>query len=240
MSESAPDAAAQTPRSLLITLRNRIFTGLLLAIPLVVTVWVVAKAYKLATAWAYNWIIHQPFSGVFAVDGRFPFWFGGLVRIFALFLLLLLLLLVGELAQHAIFRRALKSLEALLVRLPLVKVIYMTSKQILDAVSKPGGGIFRQVVLFEHPRPGIWVIGFITNEDSGKSGFSGKVGRDLYSVFLPTTPNPTSGFLLFIPKADCIPVDLSVTDAMRLIISGGAISPEALLAPPQPPTEGPG
>jgi len=221
--------APPPPPGLAVVLRNRILTGLLLTIPLGVTVWVIAKSYELATTWAYNWIISQPFSELFKVNDHFPFWFAGLVRLLALLLLLLFFLLVGELARHAVFRRGLKAVEFFLLQMPLVKIIYLTCKQIIEAVSKPGGGMFRQVVLFEYPRPGIWAMGFVTNEDEGPTGFSGLIGRDLYCVFLPTTPNPTSGFLLFIPKADCIEVDINITDAMRLVISGGAISPESLL-----------
>lgn len=210
-------------------LRNRILTGLLLTIPLAVTVWVVVWAYELATAWAYDWIVAQPFSELFKENGHFSFWFGGLVRFVAMVLLLLFFFLVGDLARYAFFRRGLKSIEGLLLQIPLIKIIYVTCKQIVEAVSKPGGGMFRQVVLFEFPRKGMWAMGFITNEDSGRTGFGATAGQELYSVFYPTTPNPTSGFLIFIPKQDCIPLGISVTDAMRLIISGGAISPASIM-----------
>jgi uncharacterized membrane protein len=228
-SEASPQIA--------VILRNRILTGLLLVIPIIVTLWVVTKTYGLATNWALEWICRQPFSNFMRVDGNFPFWFDPGIRLVTLILLLIGLFLIGDLARYTFFRRGLKSFEHLLLQLPLIKIIYMTCKQIVEAVSKPGGGMFRQVVLFEHPRPGIWALGFVTNEDTGPAGFSGRIGHDVYTVFLPTTPNPTSGFLLFIPKEDCLLLEISITDAMRLVISGGTIHPESLL-PSLPETPG--
>ncbi len=222
------------PRSIAATIRNRLLTGLLLVIPALVTLWIVAKVYGLTTSWAMNWVAMQPFAIRLKEinGGGYPYWFEPAVRIVTLLLLLAFLFLVGELARHTFFRRALGATERFLLQLPLVKIVYMTCKQIVEAVSKPGGGMFRQVVLFEHPRPGIWAIGFVTNEDTGAAGFSGLTGRDMYSIFLPTTPNPTSGFLLFIPKEECLLLEMSITDAMRLIISGGAIHPETLMPAP--------
>jgi uncharacterized membrane protein len=225
---SAEAVVPETPK-IGVILRNRILTGLLLVIPIIVTLWVVAKTYGLATNWALEWIRAQPFSAFLREAGEFPFWFAPAVRLATLILLVVGLFLVGDLARYTFFRRALKSFEGILLQLPLVKIIYMTCKQIVEAVSKPGGGMFHQVVLFEYPRPGIWALGFVTNEDIGPAGFSGRIGHDVYTVFLPTTPNPTSGFLLFIPKDDCLLLEISVTDAMRLVISGGAIHPESLL-----------
>jgi uncharacterized membrane protein len=225
---------APGPRSIAATIRNRLLTGLLLVIPAVVTLWIVAKVYGLTTSWAMDWVAIQPFA-IRLKDlhgGGYPYWFEPGVRMVTLLFLLLFLFLVGELARHTFFRRALGATERFLLQLPLVKIIYMTCKQIVEAVSKPGGGMFRQVVLFQHPRPGIWALGFVTNEDTGAAGFSGLTGRDMYSIFLPTTPNPTSGFLLFIPKEECLLLEMTITDAMRLIISGGAIHPETLMPAP--------
>ncbi len=116
-------------------------------------------------------------------------------------------------------------MENLMVQLPMFKSIYLTIKQILDAIRSTKSGMFRQVVLIEYPRKGIYTLAFLTNYNNNKWEIGEKSGRELVSVFLPTTPNPTGGFLLFIPKEDCVFLDMSVTDGMRLVISGGVISP---------------
>ena len=94
-------------------------------------------------------------------------------------------------------------------------------------MSSKSGNMFRQVVLFEYPRKGCWAIGFLTNENTPENSEAARrLGKgDLISVFMPTTPNPTSGFLMLIPREECIMLDMSVSDAMRLIVSCGAILP---------------
>jgi uncharacterized membrane protein len=84
--------------------------------------------------------------------------------------------------------------------------------------------MFRQVILFEYPRKGIWVIGFLTNENKSRFEVNEKSSGEMLSIFLPTTPNPTSGFLLFVPKKDCVFLDMTVAEGMRLVISGGAVT----------------
>jgi uncharacterized membrane protein len=116
-------------------------------------------------------------------------------------------------------------MEKLIMKIPMLNVVYSTSQQLVDAVRNPNAGMFRQVVLFEYPRKGIYVIGFLTNENTKSCELVEKTEEALISIFLPTTPNPTSGFLLFVPKNDCVFLNMSITEAMRMIISGGAVSP---------------
>jgi uncharacterized membrane protein len=143
----------------------------------------------------------------------------------SLILILFVLFILGSIAKYAIGLRTIKIMERLIMKIPMLNVVYSTSQQLVDAVRNPNAGMFRQVVLFEYPRKGIYVIGFLTNENKKSCELIEKTDQKLISIFLPTTPNPTSGFLLFVPKDDCIFLDMSITEAMRMIISGGAVSP---------------
>jgi uncharacterized membrane protein len=107
------------------------------------------------------------------------------------------------------------------LRLPILRSVYITSRQIGEALWTPKGNMFRQVVLVEYPRKGIYTIGFLTNENKKEWELSVKTNKQLLSIFIPTTPNPTSGFLLFIPREDCQFLDMKVSDGMKLVISGG-------------------
>jgi len=211
-------------RWLLAFIRNRFLTGLFLIIPLTVTVLILTWFYEKATEWGLTlsnstWL--KTLLGSYIKDS----WFSSYVRLLAFLAILIGLFLIGELASYTIIRRMLILGENIMLKVPMVKTIYLTSRQIIDAVRAPGGGMFRKVVLFEYPRKGIYVIGFMTNENKSDWEIGKQSGRDLVSIFLPTTPNPTSGFLLFVPREDCIFLEMSVTEGMRLVISGGAVAP---------------
>src|SRR5690606_37106254 len=105
--------------------------------------------------------------------------------------------------------------------IPGLGTVYRTVKQIVDTFGVQKRNIFEKVVLIQFPREGSWVIGFLTNQAKGE--IQTRTDRDLWTIFMPTTPNPTSGFLLFIPREDIRELDMSVGDAMKLIISGGTV-----------------
>lgn len=115
------------------------------------------------------------------------------------------------------------SFEKVVTRVPFINLIYNTVKQIVDTFSKQQKAIFQETVLIEYPRKGIYAVGFLTNRAKGE--IQELTGADLVNVFVPTTPNPTSGFLLMLPKEDVIPMKMSISDGMKLIISGGAVVP---------------
>ena len=120
--------------------------------------------------------------------------------------------------------------ERIVVRIPLVRSIYLTVKQIVDAFMHGGKNMaFKRVVLIEYPRKGIYSIGFITAESNGE--VQAKTKENVMSVFLPTTPNPTSGYLLFVPREDVVVLDMSVEDGLKLVVSGGIIAPEYKIQP---------
>lgn len=213
-----------TDKSFLNRMKNLLFTGLLVVVPFLVAVWMSWWIYDVLTVWAIGLADKLDLPGM---DGETSsFWVRQGIRILALFFMLLVLLLVGQLAKLTLGRRLIGLGQKLLMHLPLVSFIYSTCKQIADAMQTTSGGMFHQVVLFEYPMPGSYAIGFLTNENTEPSEITEQLGKPVVSIFLPTTPNPTSGFLLMIPRDKCIFLKMSVSDAMKLIVSVGTVFPE--------------
>ena len=113
--------------------------------------------------------------------------------------------------------------EAILNRMPVVRSIYGATKQILETVISTQSDAFREVVLVEYPRRELWVIGFVTGNTKGE--VAGHIAYSMVNVFVPTTPNPTSGFLLFCPREDVIFLKMTVEEAVKLVVSGGIVTP---------------
>ncbi len=131
--------------------------------------------------------------------------------------------LVGALTAGFLGRMVLRSYENLLNRMPVIRSVYGATKQVLETVLRRQSRAFRQAVLVEYPRRGIWAVGFITGTTGGE--VQHLVADRLINIFLPTTPNPTSGFLLFVPSEDLIHLDMSVEEAIKMVISAGIITP---------------
>jgi uncharacterized membrane protein len=140
-----------------------------------------------------------------------------------LIVLIVFITLVGWITAGFVGRVILRFSENLLSRMPVVRSVYGASKQILETVLQQQSNAFRQAVLVEYPRRGIWAIAFITGRTEGE--VQNLIADELINVFLPTTPNPTSGFLLFVPKQDMIVLDMSVEEAVKMVISGGIVTP---------------
>ena len=149
--------------------------------------------------------------------------------------MLVLLTLLGALTANFFGRTLLGYGERVVGRMPVVRNIYKALKQIFETVATQSAGSFRQAGLIEYPRKGIWSICFITAKTNGE--VQGRSKKDLASVFVPTTPNPTSGFLLFLPRADIILLDMSVEEAAKLVISAGMVVPEWQPDPKKPTRE---
>ena len=203
--------------------RNMIVTGLLVAVPIVLSLWVAWYLYSRLTGWGLTLADSMELMSELP-----PIWRTQIIRVLALIIVLAVLFFLGVLTKITLGRKVIEKAQALLLKLPLVNFIYSTCKQIGDTImSSKSGNMFQQVVLFEYPRKGCWAIGFMTNENTPENSEAARrLGKgDLISVFMPTTPNPTSGFLMLIPREECIMLDMSVSDAMRLIVSCGAILP---------------
>ena len=140
-----------------------------------------------------------------------------------LIVLIVFITLVGALTAGFLGRIVLRFYENMLNRMPVIRSVYGATKQILETVLKHQSSAFRQPVLVEYPRRGIWAVAFITGRTEGE--VQNLIADDLINVFLPTTPNPTSGFLLFVPKEDLIFLDMSVEEAIKMVISAGIVTP---------------
>lgn len=142
---------------------------------------------------------------------------------FGVILSLILLILTGMIATNYFGQRLFEWGESLLSKIPLVRSIYKTVKQVIHAVVSTNSEAFRKVVLIEYPRKGLWSIAFQTG--SANTKINSKIKDEMVSVFIPTTPNPTSGFLIILPKGDVVELDMSIDEALKFIISLGVMPP---------------
>lgn len=199
--------------SLLKWARNRFFTGVIVAIPVV------------ATFLAVSWVVTKIDQNVFALvpDSLNPkTYLGFSIPGFGLIVSTILLFLLGIVASNFIGKSLIKSGEGLLDRVPVVSPIYNSLKQIVQTVAAQKDRAFRDVCLIEYPKKDVWAIGFVTADLSGPPAQA--LGDDMVCVFVPTTPNPTSGFLLFVQKDSIQILDMTPEEGAKMIISGGMVS----------------
>ena len=201
-------------------LRGFFVAGLLVLTPLALTVWVVWQLFV-----GIDGLLNEPISKAFFRSLGVETAYRSIPGL-GLLAILLLILLVGFIARNFVGRKIISLGNLILRKIPVVRHIYSTFQQISEAFLTERSDVFKKAVLFEYPRKGIYSIGFITQDTKGL--IQDCLSKDVYSLFLPTTPNPTSGYLLFVPKSDVRLLNLSVEEALKLIISGGAIVPEAL------------
>lgn len=141
-----------------------------------------------------------------------------------LVIILIVILLTGMFAANFLGKKFVELWDSLVGRIPLVRTIHMGVKQILQTLFTPGGKSFRKVLLVEYPRAGMWTIAFQTGDSSAMMEKS-STGETMVNLYVPTTPNPTSGFLLVVPKKDVIELDMSVEQALKFVISLGVVQP---------------
>lgn len=136
------------------------------------------------------------------------------------------LILIGFFAAGFIGRLLIRMYEGILARMPVIRNVYGAVKQIIETILAQQSAAFREAVLIEYPRRGLWAIAFITGRTEGE--VQNLTDEEMINIFLPTTPNPTSGFLLFVPKKDMIPLSMTVEEAIKMVISGGIVTPPDL------------
>jgi uncharacterized membrane protein len=210
--------------SRLVTFRNAFFSGVLLLAPLWVTVWAFSKVIAFV-------------GGTFRP--LFFFYLPETLRdrpsltlvwdILATIVVILLVALLGYISHYVFGKFFLQIFERFIQRIPGVSAVYNTVKQIVDTFSTQNRNLFNKVVLVEYPRKGMWTLGFLTSKAQTEP--QARIGLEIWTVFVPTTPNPTSGFLLMLPRTDIVELEMSVGDGMKMIISGGAYVPGATRAP---------
>ena len=194
-------------------IRRYLIAGLLVWVPILVTVFVIQFIVSimdkslalLPKAWQPVNLLgfHAPGLGVV--------------------LSLLVLFFTGMFVTNFLGRRLVALWDNIIDRIPLVRAVYSAVKQVMNTIFMPGGNAFRKVLLVEYPRRGMWSIAFQTSESGDH--FNKQVGEEMVTVFIPTTPNPTSGFLMMVPRSDVKTVDISVDQAIKFVISLGVVQP---------------
>jgi len=195
-------------------LRKYIITGLLIWIPLGITIFVI----KLLVNLMDNTIVLLP--PAWRPEALFGFNIPGLGIVISA----MIIFITGFFLTNLAGRRIINFWENLLDRIPLVRSIYSSVKQVTSTLLSSDNNTFNEVLLIQYPRTGVWTICFKTND--GPKIFSDATGQDLITVFVPTTPNPTSGFILFVPKDEVKKMDMDVEDALKLVMSLGVVTPE--------------
>jgi uncharacterized membrane protein len=203
---------------MLIRLRNNFFAGLLVVVPIGITLWIVWGLFNFLDGWFHNALIY--FDLLAAVDDFIPPY--GLGFIFTV----LIICFVGFVTQLYIGRKLLDLVDFLFSKIPGISSIYKGLKQVSEALMVRKKSVFEAVGLVEYPRRGIYSICFIIDTDQNL--FSPIVKKDLVYVFLPTTPNPTSGYYLIVPNEDLTPLDISVEEGMKMVISSGMVAPKRI------------
>ncbi len=198
-----------------------LLNGLLFLVPLYVTWWVLSTLVSTADG------LLEKVPQAYRPDTLLGFHLPGL----GLAITVVTLITAGALLGNIFGRKLLEGSEALLGRIPFVRWFYFSSKEVMEAIFNRSGTSFQRVVLVEFPRPGIHAIGFVTSEAAPIPGHTGK----RWAVFIPCTPNPTSGYLQIVPEEQLIPVDWPVDKAFRYVVSAGLLSPEAPGEHPLPP-----
>jgi uncharacterized membrane protein len=195
------------------TIKGNLVAGVLVWVPIVVTIAVVQFVLGLFTEIS-RWlpVAYQPET-----------WLGWTFPGFNVIVVCLFVWMTGVLASNVMGRWVLKYSEKILARIPLVRSVYQSVKQAMSAIFEDSPQRFRQVVLVQYPREGIWSLGFITNQ--GLAQCANEAGEQVFSVFIPTTPNPTSGFIIMVPEKDVKIIDLNIDAALKYIFSLGAVLP---------------
>lgn len=196
-------------------IRAYFFTGILVTAPVAITLYM---AYKFII-WIDR-LVNQLLPPQYKFDAILPFTIPGL----GLVILVLALILVGMFAAGFLGKFFLRLGEWIVYKVPLISSIYSVLKQIFETFFSTKTQAFSKVVMLEYPRKGIWILGFVSSELKGE--VKDKFDQEMLNIFIPTTPNPTSGFLIFVPKKDTIELDMKVEDGIKFVISGGLVEPE--------------
>ncbi|MFZ1181667.1 MAG: DUF502 domain-containing protein [Herbaspirillum sp.] len=195
-------------------MRKYFITGLLILVPLAITLWVLGLI--IGTMDQSLLLLPERWRPEALVGFHIP----GLGTI----LTLLVIFITGLATHNFIGRRVVTMWEGILTRIPVVKSIYSSVKQVVDTLFSSSGNAFRKAVLVQYPRRGAWTIAFLTGVPGGE--VMHHLQDDYVSLYVPTTPNPTSGFFLMVPRADTIELDMGVDEALRYIVSMGVVVPE--------------
>lgn len=208
-------------------IKNDLIAGFLVVIPLATTIWLTFTIARSVIAWLTR-IPKQlnPFTAWNPIILESVNLFVGLA------VPLLGILLIGLMARNIVGRWLLEAGEGILTKIPLAGTIYRVLQQLLETLLRDSRNRFRRVVLVEYPRPGLWSVGFVTGTIAG--ALADTFPRPMVSIFIPTSPNPTTGWYAIAPEQELIGLDISIEDAFKLIISGGIVTPNWTAINPNP------
>ena len=201
---------------LLARLRGSFLTGLVVIAPVGLTIWLLLTVI----GWIDGFVLP-----LVPQTMRPEQYIGINLRGVGLIIFLLFTIVVGWIAKGIIGRSLIGFAESLVQRMPVVRSVYSGIKQISETVFAQSERSFEKACLIQYPRKDIWAIGFISTDARGEVSARAETADELVSVFVPTTPNPTSGFLLFFPRSDVIELDMTIEDAAKLVISAGLVYP---------------
>lgn len=227
------DTKAPTRPGLISRLRTSFLTGLVVIAPVAFTIWLIWSFIGWVDGFVLPFVpeFYQPDNLVRYVIGtdRYNAWIGEDVSInirgVGVVFFLIFTTFIGWIGKGLIGRSMIRYGETMVGRMPVIRSIYSGVKQIAETVFAKTDRSFETACLVEYPRKGIWAVGFVSTTAKGEVNARAGSGEQLLSVFVPTTPNPTSGFLLFFPKSDVIELEMSVEDAAKLVISAGLVYP---------------
>ncbi len=212
--QGTPERPIKIKRGLFARLRTYFLAGIIVTAPIGITLYL---------AWLFVDFVDSRVTPLIPAkynpETYLPFSVPGL----GLLVLVIVMTLIGALAAGYVGRALVHSGERLLARMPVLRNVYGALKQIFETVFAERATAFRQVVLIEYPRKGCWAMGFATGTTKGE--VQDVIEDEVVNVFLPTTPNPTSGYLLFLPKRDVTFLKMSVEDGIKMVISGGVVTP---------------
>ncbi|MBN2508348.1 MAG: DUF502 domain-containing protein [Verrucomicrobia bacterium] len=202
--------------------RRDFFAGLAVILPAAVSIAIVLLLFRTVSRnFTDTLLFFLPRTLTHAHEGSGPIhWYWSVV---ALLWAVLLVTLVGAMARHYVVKKIIAFFERVFLRVPLLNKIYLTIKQVNDAFSSSGKSSFKQVVLVQFPRVGHYSVGFLTGEQNEE--VQARTQKKVVSVFVPTTPNPTSGYLVLVPEDEVVHLKMSVADGIRFIISLGSVAP---------------
>lgn len=215
--KASPTGADRRRPGLLHRIRTNFLTGLVVVAPVVLTIYLLWTVITFIDSLVVPWVPAR-YNPSVIFDTYIP---GFGVVIFVVFTAV-----VGALTKNLFGRQLVRLGEDIVERMPIVRSVYNGVKQIIETLLSQSATSFKTACLVEYPRKGIWAIAFVSTETRGEVPAKAGV-PEMVSVFLPTTPNPTSGFLLFVPRQDVVILDMTIEEAAKLIISAGLVSPPA-------------
>lgn len=211
-------------------MKKYLLAGLLVWLPIAVTVWVILSVLGLLDD-LFSWVLTGT-AFVLPEGARGSIEALRQVPGLGIVVVLAALLVTGVFATNIVGQWWLRQASRALNRIPIVKSIYSSVKQVSDTLFSSSGNAFREAVLVQYPRAGAWTIAFVTGRPGGEA--AQHLPGDYLSIYVPTTPNPTSGFFLMVPRSDVIELDMSVDEALKYIISMGVVVPVPALRPTSP------